>query len=117
LCPDLRERVRELERVVLELMTAKGKPGGSGQGVKLRPADLPKFGGGKEVINDWLATMVQWLGSGNCTQEQKVPLAQTFQMQVLPASGELRVQYSKLGALMSRIGTSLQVLWRQPFGH
>jgi hypothetical protein len=64
--PDLRDRVRRLERVVLELMTAKGKPGGSFQGVKLRPADPPKFGDGKEVIKDWLDTMVQWFGSGDC---------------------------------------------------
>jgi hypothetical protein len=30
------------------------------------------------VIKDWLATMVQWLGSGMCVPEQRVGLAQTF---------------------------------------
>jgi hypothetical protein len=42
------------------------KPGSSFQGVKLRPADPPKYAGGnKDVVKDWLATMVQWLGSGS----------------------------------------------------
>jgi hypothetical protein len=60
---DLKQRVRQLERIVQDLLSWKGKPGGSFQGVKLRPANSPKFGGGKKVIKDWLATMVQWLGS------------------------------------------------------
>jgi hypothetical protein len=55
------------------------KLGSSFQGVKLRPADVPKYAGGnKDVVKDWLATMVQWLGSGMRVPEQRVGLAQTF---------------------------------------
>jgi hypothetical protein len=55
------------------------KPATSSQGVKLRPVDPPKYArGNKDVIKDWLATMVQWLGSGMCVPEQRVGLAQTF---------------------------------------
>ena len=83
--PDLRERVmdleKHLEKLVRDIMAEKQtKPGGSHfQGVKLRPADPPKFSGAnKEVVKDWLATVFQWLGSGNCVPTQRVPLAQTF---------------------------------------
>jgi hypothetical protein len=77
--PDLKERVRQLEKQLADLVARKMKPGGSFQGVKLRPADPPKdAGGNKDVIKDWLATMVQWLGSGSCVPEQRVALAQTF---------------------------------------
>ena len=79
--PDLRERVKDLEKLVRDIMAEKQtKPGGSHfQGVKLRPADPPKFSGAnKEVVKDWLATVFQWLGSGNCVPTQRVPLAQTF---------------------------------------
>jgi hypothetical protein len=77
--PDLKERVRQLEKQMAEWVAGKVKPGSSFQGVKLRPADPPKYAGGnKDVVKDWLATMVQWLGSGSCVPEQRVPLAQTF---------------------------------------
>jgi hypothetical protein len=77
--PDLKKRVRQLEKQLADLVAGKMKPGSSFQGVKLRPADPPKYAGGnKDVVKDWLATMVQWLGSGSCVPEQKVPLAQTF---------------------------------------
>ena len=61
-------------------MAEKAKSGGvSFQGVKLRPADPPKFSGAnKEVVKEWLATAWQWLGSGSCVPTQRVPLAQTF---------------------------------------
>jgi hypothetical protein len=76
--PDLKERVRQLEKQLADLVAGKMKPGGSFQGVKLRPADPPKFGGcNKDVIKDF-AMMVQWLGSGSCVPEQRVSLAQTF---------------------------------------
>jgi hypothetical protein len=48
------------------------------QMVKLRGANLLKFGGGEKGVKDRLATMVQWLCFGYCTQEQKIPLAPTF---------------------------------------
>jgi hypothetical protein len=77
--PDLKERVRQLEKQLADLVAGKMKPGSSFQGIKLRPADPPKYAGGnKDVVKDWLATMVQWLGSGSCVPEQRVPLAQTF---------------------------------------
>jgi hypothetical protein len=77
--PDLKERVRQLEKQLADLVAGKMKPGSSFQGVKLRPTDPPKYAGGnKDVVKDWLATMVQWLGSGSCVPEQRVPLAQTF---------------------------------------
>jgi hypothetical protein len=64
---------------VADLVAGKMKPTTSFQGVKLRPADPPKYAGGnKYVIKDWLATMVQWLGSEMCVPEQRVGLAQTF---------------------------------------
>jgi hypothetical protein len=64
---DLKERVRQLEKQLADLVAGKMKPGSSFQGVKLRPADPPKYAGGnKDVVKDWLATMVQWLGSGSC---------------------------------------------------
>jgi hypothetical protein len=76
---DLKERVRQLEKQLAYLVAGKMKPGSSFQGVKLRPADPPKYAGGnKDVVKDWLATMVRWLGSGSCVPEQRVSLAQTF---------------------------------------
>jgi hypothetical protein len=77
--PDLKTRVKQLEQLVADLVAEKKKSATSFQGVKLRPADPPKYAGGnKDVIKDWLATMVQWLGSGMCVPEQRVGLAQTF---------------------------------------
>jgi hypothetical protein len=77
--PNLKERVRQLEKQIAEWVAGKMKLGSSFQGVKLRPADPPKYAGGnKDVVKDWLATMVQWLGSGSCVPEQRVSLAQTF---------------------------------------
>jgi hypothetical protein len=68
-----------LEQLVADLVAGKMKPATSFQGVKLRPADPPKYvGGNEDVIKDWLATMVQWLGSGMSVPEQRVGLAQTF---------------------------------------
>jgi hypothetical protein len=76
---DLKERVRQLEKQLADLVAGKMKPSSSFQGVKLRPADPPKYAGSnKDVVKDWLAMMVQWLGSGRCVPEQRVPLAQTF---------------------------------------
>jgi hypothetical protein len=77
--PDLKTRVKQLEQLVAALVAEKKKLATSFQGVKLRPADPPKYAGGnKDVIKDWLATMIQWLGSGMCVPEQRVDLAQTF---------------------------------------
>jgi hypothetical protein len=77
--PDLKERVRQPEKQLADLVAGKMKPGGSFQGVKLRPANPPKYArGNKDVIKDWLATMVQWLGSSSCVPEQRFALAQTF---------------------------------------
>jgi hypothetical protein len=77
--PDLKTRVKQLKQLVADLVAKKKKLATSFQGVKLRPADPPKYAGGnKDVIKDWLATMVQWLGSGMCVPEQRVGLAQTF---------------------------------------
>jgi hypothetical protein len=77
--PDLKARVRQLEKRMAGWVAGMVKPGSSFQGVKLRPADPPKYAGGnKDVVKDWLATMVQWLGSGSCVPEQRVSLAQTF---------------------------------------
>jgi hypothetical protein len=77
--PDLKERVRQLEKQLADLVAGKVKPGSFFQGVKLRPADPSKYAGGnKDAVKDWLATMVQWLGSESCVPEQRVPLAQTF---------------------------------------
>jgi hypothetical protein len=57
--PDLKERVKQLEKQLADLVAGKMKPATSFQGVKLRPADPPKYAGGnKNVIKDWLATMV-----------------------------------------------------------
>jgi hypothetical protein len=68
--PDLKERVRQLEKQLADLVAGKMKRGNSFQGVKLRPADHPKYAeGNKDVVKDWLATMVQWLGSGSCVPE------------------------------------------------
>jgi hypothetical protein len=76
---DLKEKVKQLEKQLADLVTGKMKPATSFQGVKLRPVDPPKYAGGnKDVIKDWLATMVKWLGSGMCVAEQRVGLAQTF---------------------------------------
>jgi hypothetical protein len=61
-----------LEKQMAEWVAGKMKPGGSFQGVKLRPANPPKYAGGnKDVIKDWLATMVQWLGSSSCVPEHR----------------------------------------------
>jgi hypothetical protein len=77
--PDLKERVKQLEKQLADLVAGKMKPATLSQGVKLRPADPPKYAGqNKDVIKDWLATMVQWLGSGMCVPEQRVDLDQTF---------------------------------------
>jgi hypothetical protein len=58
--PDLKMRVKQLEQLVADLVAGKMKPATSFHGVKLRPADLPKYAGGnKDVIKDWLAMMVQ----------------------------------------------------------
>jgi hypothetical protein len=76
---DLKERVRQLEKQLADPVAGKMKPSSSFQGVKLRPADPPKYAGGnKDVVKDWLATMVRCLGSRSCVPEQRVPLAQTF---------------------------------------
>jgi hypothetical protein len=75
--PDLKTRVKQLEQLVADLVAGKMKPATSFQGVKLRPADPPKYArGNKDVIKNWLATMVQWLGSEMCVPEQRVGLAQ-----------------------------------------
>jgi hypothetical protein len=51
--PDLKERVRQLEKQMAEWVAGKVKPGSSFQGVKLRPADPPKYAGGnKDVVKD-----------------------------------------------------------------
>jgi hypothetical protein len=72
----LKKRVRQLEQQLADLVAGKVKPGGSFQGVKLRPTNPSKCArGNKDVIKDWLATMVQWLGSGSCVPEQRVGLA------------------------------------------
>jgi hypothetical protein len=42
--PDLKDRARQLEKQLADLVARKVKPGGSFQGVKLRPADPPKYG-------------------------------------------------------------------------
>jgi hypothetical protein len=77
--PDLKTRVKQLEQLVADLVAGKMKPATSFQRVKLRPADPPKYAGGnKDVMKDWLATMVQWLGSGMCVPEQRAGLAMTF---------------------------------------
>jgi hypothetical protein len=77
--PDLKERFKQLEKQSADLVAGKMKLATSFQGVKQRPADPPKYAGGnKDVINDRLAMMVQWLGSGMCVPEQRVGLAQTF---------------------------------------
>jgi hypothetical protein len=77
LSPDLKTRVKQLEQLVADLVAGKMKAATSSRGVKLRPADPSKYAGGnKDVIKDWLATMVQWLGM--CVPEQRVGLAQTF---------------------------------------
>jgi hypothetical protein len=77
--PDLKERVKQLEKRLADLVAGKMKPATSFQGVKLRLADPPKYAGeNKDVIKDWLATMVRLLGSGMCVPEQRVGLAQTF---------------------------------------
>jgi hypothetical protein len=77
--PDLKTRVKQLEQLVADLVAGKMKPATSFEGVKLRPADSPKYAGGnKDLIKDWLATMVRWLGFGMCVPEQRVGLAQTF---------------------------------------
>ena len=116
---DLRERVKDLGKLVRDIMAEKQtKPGGSHfQGVKLRPADPPKFSGAnKEVVKDWLATVFQWLGSGNCVPTQRVPLAQTFL-----TGGAATLWRAKSAVLQSQgfdiwIGMSLPGLWRQPLG-
>ena len=51
--PDLKTRVKQLEQLVADLVAGKMKPATSFQGVKLRPADPPKYAGGnKDVIKD-----------------------------------------------------------------
>jgi hypothetical protein len=112
--PDLKTRVKQLEQLVADLVAGKMKQATSFQGVKLRPADPSKYAGeNKDVIKDWLATMVQWLGSGMCVPEQRVGLAQTFLTRGA-ASLWLRVLYSKPRALISRIGMSLPGPWSRP---
>jgi hypothetical protein len=70
--PDLKTRVKQLEKQLADLVAGKMKSATSFQGVKLRPADPPKYAGGnKDVIKDWLATMVQWLGSGMCVPQSR----------------------------------------------
>jgi hypothetical protein len=77
--PDLKTRVKQLEQLVVDMVSGKMKPATSFQEVKLRSADPPKYAGGNnDVIKDWLATMVQWLGSWMCVPEEKVGLAWTF---------------------------------------
>jgi hypothetical protein len=74
--PDLKERVKQLKKQLADLVAGMMRPATSFEGVKLRPADPPKHAGGnKDVIKDWLATMVQRLGSGMCVLEQRVGLA------------------------------------------
>jgi hypothetical protein len=41
--PDLKERVRQLEKQLADLVAGKMKPSSSFQGVKLRPADPPMY--------------------------------------------------------------------------
>jgi hypothetical protein len=57
--PDLKTRVKQLEQLVADVVAEKKKSATSFQVVKLRPVDPPKYAGGnKDVIKDWLATMV-----------------------------------------------------------
>jgi hypothetical protein len=74
--PNLKERVKQLVKQLADLVAGKMKPTISIQEVKLRSADPPKYArGNKDMIKDWLAMMVQWLGSGMCVPEQRVGLA------------------------------------------
>jgi hypothetical protein len=51
--PDLKARVKQLEKQLADLVARKMKPATSVQGVKLRPADPPKYAGrNKDVIKD-----------------------------------------------------------------
>jgi hypothetical protein len=52
--PDLKERVKQLEKQLADLVAGKMKAATSFQpGVKLRPADPPKYAGGnQDVIKD-----------------------------------------------------------------
>jgi hypothetical protein len=51
--------MKELERLVRDLVAGKAKSSGSFQEVKLKPTDPPKYGGGnKDVVKIWLAMMV-----------------------------------------------------------
>jgi hypothetical protein len=71
--PDLKERVKQLEKQLADLVAGKMKPATSFQGtVKLRPADPPKYAGEKkDVIKDWLATMVQWFKALGCVSQSR----------------------------------------------
>jgi hypothetical protein len=116
--PDLKTRVKQLEQLVADLVAGKMKPATSFQGVKLRPADPPKYAGENEdMIKDWLATMVQWLGSGMCVPEQRVGLAHTF------LTGEATSFWRAKSAVLQAQGFDIQdwdVFARtleQAFGH
>jgi hypothetical protein len=77
--PDLKERVKQLKKQLADLVAWEDEASHLIPGGQLRPADPPKYAeGNKDVIKDWLATMVQWLGSGMCVPEQRVGLPQTF---------------------------------------
>jgi hypothetical protein len=55
-----KERVKQLEKQLADLVAWKMKPVSTFQGIKLRPVDLPKYAReNKDVIKEWLATMVQ----------------------------------------------------------
>jgi hypothetical protein len=54
--PDLKARVKQLEKLLADLVAGKMKPATSFQGVKLRPADPPKYAGGKQRCDQGLAS-------------------------------------------------------------
>jgi hypothetical protein len=90
---------------VIDLTTAvKGKgPRGSFQEVKLKPADPPKFGNGKEVVKSCDSGCAQAIAK----RKTRSSLPKPFQQEGLQASGELRVLHSKLRALIARNVMSL----------
>jgi hypothetical protein len=102
------------------LVAGKMKPGSSFQGIKLRPANPPKYAEGNKdsVVKNWLATMVQWLGSGSGVPEQRVPLAQTFLTGGAASLWRAKsvAMPSKHTALISKTGMSLPGPWSRPLG-
>ena len=67
------------------------------QGVKLRPKDPPLFSGeDKQMpIKDWLATVTEWLDTGSCDPDRRVPMAQTFLSKGASSYWRARVQALK----------------------